>query len=94
MKSDAVVTNPTHYAIALRYDPDEAPAPRVLLKGVRKRALRIKELAAEFDVPTFENRSLAHALYENVPEEEEIPEELYPAVAAILAEVYEQRGDV
>ena len=94
MKSDAVVTNPTHYAIALRYDPEEAPAPRVLLKGVRKRALRIKELAAEFDVPTFENRSLAHALYENVPEEEEIPEDLYPAVAAILAEVYEERGDV
>jgi len=94
MKSDAVVTNPTHYAIALRYDPEEAPAPRVLLKGVRKRALRIKELAAEFDVPTFENRSLAHALYENVPEEEEIPEDLYPAVAAILAEVYEERGAI
>jgi len=91
MKSDAVVTNPTHYAVALRYDPDEAPAPRVLVKGVRKRALYIKELAAEFDVPTFENRSLAHALYENVPEQEEIPEDLYPAVAAILAEVYDQQ---
>jgi flagellar biosynthetic protein FlhB len=93
MKSDAVVTNPTHYAVALRYDPDEAPAPRVLIKGVRKRALHIKELAAEFGVPTVENRSLAHALYENVPEEEEIPEDLYPAVATILAEVYNQTGE-
>ena len=89
MKSDTVVTNPTHYAVALRYDPDEAPAPRVLVKGVRKRALRIKELAEEFGVPMVENRSLAHALYENVPEEEEIPEDLYPAVATILAEVYQ-----
>ncbi len=93
MKSDTVVTNPTHYAVALRYDPDEAPAPRVLVKGVRKRALRIKELADEFGVPMVENRSLAHALYENVPEEEEIPEDLYPAVATILAEVYNQTGE-
>jgi len=89
MKSDAVVTNPTHYAVALRYDPEEAPAPRVMVKGVRKRAVYIKDLAEEFDVPTFENRPLAHALYENVPEEEEIPEDLYPAVAAVLAEVYD-----
>jgi len=93
MKSDTVVTNPTHYAVALRYDPEEAPAPRVLVKGVRKRALYIKELAAEFGVPTVENRSLAHALYENVPEEEEIPEDLYPAVATILAEVYKQQSN-
>jgi flagellar biosynthetic protein FlhB len=91
MKSDAVVTNPTHYAVALRYDPEEAPAPQVLLKGVRKRALHIKQLAEEHEVPMVENRSLAHALYENVPEEEEIPEDLYPAVATILAEVYKQQ---
>jgi flagellar biosynthetic protein FlhB len=91
MKSDVVVTNPTHYAIALRYDPEEAPAPRVLVKGVRKRALRIKELAAELDIPTIENRPLAHTLYDNVPEAHEIPEDLYPAVAAILAEVYSER---
>ncbi len=93
MKSDTVVTNPTHYAIALRYDPEEASAPQVLLKGVRKRALHIKQLAEKHDVPMVENRSLAHALYENVPEEEEIPEDLYPAVATILAEVYEQQRD-
>ena len=92
LKADVVVTNPTHYAIALYYDPAKAAAPQVLVKGMRKRALRIKTLAAEMDVPTVENRPLAHALYDGVPEEEEIPEELYPAVAAVLAEVYRQRG--
>jgi len=92
MKSDVVVTNPTHYAIALRYDPEEAPAPQVLVKGIRKRALHIKQLAADLGVPTVENRPLAHALYDSVPEEQEIPEDLYPAVAAVLAEVYSERS--
>ena len=92
MKSDVVVTNPTHYAIALHYDPDVAAAPTVLAKGMRKRALRIKALAAELDVPMVENRPLAHALYDSVPEEQEIPEDLYPAVAAVLAEVYNERN--
>lgn len=88
LQSDVVVTNPTHYAVALSYDPDQAPAPRVLLKGMRKRALRIKSLAQEFDIPIKEDPPLARALYSTVPEEEEIPQELYQAVAAILAEVY------
>ena len=91
LQADVVVTNPTHYAVALRYDAEEAPAPRVLVKGIRKRALRIKALAAEHGVPTIEDRPLARALYDTVPEEQEIPEELYPAVAAILAEVYRKR---
>lgn len=93
LKSDVVVTNPTHYAVALRYDPDEAAAPRVMIKGIRKRALRIKALAQELDVPTVENRPLARALYHNVDVEQEIPEDLYPAVAAILAEIYRDRDD-
>jgi flagellar biosynthetic protein FlhB len=88
MKSDVVVTNPTHYSVALSYDPDLSPAPRVMVKGIRKRALRIRELAAEFDVPIREEPPLARALYASVPEQEEIPEELYRAVAVILAEVY------
>ena len=92
LQADVVVTNPTHYAIALRYNPDESPAPRVLVKGIRKRALRIKALATELDVPMIEDRPLARALYDTVPEEHEIPEELYPAVAAILAEVYRRKG--
>ncbi len=92
MKSDVVVTNPTHYSVALSYDPDRSPAPRVMVKGIRKRALRIRELAAEFDVPIREEPPLARALYASVPEQEDIPEELYRAVAAILAEVYRQSG--
>ena len=92
MKADVVVTNPTHYAVALSYDPDEAAAPRVLVKGVRKRALRIRELARSFDVPIREEPPLARALYASVDEQEEIPHELYQAVAAILAEVYRDRG--
>ena len=91
MKSDVVVTNPTHYAIALRYNPGEAAAPQVLIKGVRKRALRIKEMAAQQGVPQVENRPLAHALYDSVPEGDEIPEDLYPAVAAVLADIYRER---
>jgi len=91
MKSDVVVTNPTHYAVALRYDPDDSAAPRVIVKGIRKRALRIKELAAEFRIPTVEDRPLARALYASVDERTEIPEELYPAVAALLAEIYRER---
>lgn len=92
MKSDVVITNPTHYSVALSYDPGEAPAPRVMLKGVRKRALRIRELAHEFDVPIVEEPPLARALYASVDEQEQIPNELYQAVATILAEVYRQQG--
>ncbi|MDX1530356.1 MAG: EscU/YscU/HrcU family type III secretion system export apparatus switch protein [Rhodothermales bacterium] len=91
LQADVVVTNPTHYAIALRYAPEEGGAPRVLAKGVRKRALRMKALAAEHAVPTVEDRPLARALYAAVPEGQEIPEDLYAAVATILAEVYRQR---
>lgn len=92
LNSDVVITNPTHYSVALSYDPNEAPAPRVMLKGVRKRALRIRELARAFDVPIIEEPPLARALYASVDEQEQIPEELYQAVATILAEIYRQRG--
>lgn len=92
MKADVVVTNPTHYAVALRYDPAEFDAPQVLVKGIRKRALRIKELAKEYKIPLVEDRALARALYASVEEMKVIPEELYPAVAAILAEIYRYRS--
>ena len=91
IKSDFVVTNPTHYAVALHYDAAVAPAPRVMVKGIRKRALRIKALALENNIPVVEDPPLARALYRSVSEEQEIPEELYPAVAAILAAVYKKR---
>ena len=92
LKADVVVTNPTHYAIALYYNPEESPAPRVLVKGIRKRALRIKQLALDNGIPTMENRPLARALYATVEEQQEIPEELYQAVAAILIEIYQTEG--
>lgn len=91
IKSDFVVTNPTHYAVALNYDASIAPAPRVMVKGIRKRALRIKALALENNIPVIEDPPLARALYRSVSEEQEIPEELYPAVATILAAVYKDR---
>ncbi len=92
LQADVVVTNPTHYAIALRYDPVAGGAPLVLVKGIRKRALRIKGLALEKGIPTVEDRPLARALYAAVPEGAEIPDTLYAAVAAILAEVYRTRA--
>ncbi len=90
--ADVVVTNPTHYAVALRYDPAADGAPVVLAKGVRKRALRIKALAADLGVPTVEDRPLARALHATVDEGQAIDESLYPAVAAVLAEVYRRRA--
>ena len=92
LKADVVVTNPTHYAVALQYDAKVAPAPRVLVKGIRKRALRIRQLALENKTPIVENPPLARALYGSVSESQEIPEELYPAVATILAAIYRKKG--
>lgn len=90
MNSDAVVTNPTHYAVGLTYDPDTAEAPEVTIKGMRKRALKIKRIADDNDIPIVENPPLARALHSSVEVEEQIPPELYPAVAALLAEIYRQ----
>jgi len=84
-RADVVITNPTHYAVALRYDLTEAPAPMVLAKGVDRIAKRIRDLAIENDVPLVENPPLAQALYKQVEIGETIPEEMYQAVAAILA---------
>ena len=92
LQADVVVTNPTHYAVALQYNAKIAPAPRVLAKGIRKRALRIRQLAKEINTPIVENPPLARALYGSVAELQEIPEELYPAVATILAAIYRKQG--
>ncbi len=93
LKSDVVVTNPTHYAVALKYDRHEDDAPHVVIKGIRKRALRIKHFALENDVPVVEDKPLARALYDGVAEGQTIPEDLYTAVATILAEIYRDRGE-
>lgn len=86
--ADVVITNPTHLAVALKYDAGTAQAPVVLAKGADYLALQIKEKAKEADVEIVENKPLARMLYANVEIGEEIPPELYQAVAEILAAVY------
>ncbi len=91
--ADVVVTNPTHVAVALKYDVDAMGAPRVVAKGQRLVAQRIKELAREAGVPLVENKPLARALFKVVRIGEEIPEELFKAVAQVLAFVFQlKRG--
>lgn len=90
--ADVIIANPTHIAIALRYDPTEAPAPIVLAIGERKVAERIKKIAYENDVPVIENKPLARALLATAQVGSMIPAELYAAVAEILAFVFRQRA--
>lgn len=92
--ADVVITNPTHYAIALKYDRQRMAAPVVLAKGVDIMAQAIKKIAKENNVTLVENRFLARELYEQVEENEAIPESLYAAVAEILAYVYRLKGKV
>ncbi len=87
-QADVVITNPTHFAVALRYDLAIADAPVVVAKGQDFLARRIKEVAAENGVEVVENKPLARMLYHNVPLDAKIPEELYQAVAEVLAFVY------
>jgi flagellar biosynthetic protein FlhB len=87
-KADVVIKNPTHYAVAISYDPEKFNAPVVVAKGKDKVALRIIEIAAENDVITMENRPLARALYDNVEVDMQIPSEFYQSVAEVLAFVY------
>lgn len=91
-KADVVVTNPTHYAVALRYDPTTSPAPFVVAKGVNKVAEKIKSIARSHGIPIRENRPLARSLYQSVEIGDPIPEDLYKAVAAILAEIWRMQG--
>ncbi|MDR2574217.1 MAG: flagellar biosynthesis protein FlhB [Desulfovibrio sp.] len=93
-KADVVITNPTHIAVALRYNSGEAPAPVVLAKGVDHLAEKIKEVAREHKIPIRENVPLARALYKAVDIGEMIPEELYKAVAAVLASVWKLKPNI
>ncbi|MGI6119829.1 MAG: flagellar biosynthesis protein FlhB [Desulfosporosinus sp.] len=87
-KADVVITNPTHIAVALRYNIDEQKAPYVVAKGQDQIALRIRELAKKYDLVIVENKPLARALYAQVEIGQGIPVELYKAVAEVLAFVY------
>ena len=90
-KADVIVTNPTHYAVALRYAEGETRAPVLLAKGADLVAARIRELAAEHRIPVVEAPPLARALYHHVELEQEIPVTLYRAVAELLAYLYQLR---
>ncbi|MGD8292208.1 MAG: EscU/YscU/HrcU family type III secretion system export apparatus switch protein, partial [Desulfobacterales bacterium] len=91
-EADVVITNPTRLAIALKFDPNEMIAPRVLAKGAGFIARRIREIAEENQVPLIEEKSLARGLYKLVDIGDYIPAELYRAVAEVLAYVYRLKG--
>ncbi len=87
-KASAVVVNPTHYSVAIRYDLESMAAPKVVAKGKNYLALRIRQIAVENNVPIVENQPLAQALYKSADVGQEIPVHLYRAVAEVLAYIY------
>lgn len=93
-KADVVITNPTHFAIALRYDQEKQDAPYVVAKGADYIAQKIKLVAKENDIIMVENRPLARALYSQVEIGDAIPEEFFKAVAEILAYVYRTKNKI
>ncbi|MCM1143214.1 MAG: flagellar biosynthesis protein FlhB [Blautia sp.] len=93
-EADVVITNPTHYAVAIKYDPELYDAPYVLAKGADYLAQRIKDTAKEHHIEIVENKPLARMLYANVEVGSVVPPELYQAVAEVLAFVYHLQGKV
>ena len=90
--ADVVITNPTHYSIALKYDPETMEAPLCVAKGIDEIALRIREVAKQHDIILYENRPLARTLYDTVEIDETIPVEQYQAVAEVISFVFKQKG--
>ena len=93
-EADVIITNPTHYSIALEYKMDDMPAPKVVAKGIDHLAMRIREVAKANDVPLVENAPLARALYASVDLNEEIPAEHFKAVAEVIGFIMRQKGGV
>ncbi|HSW05115.1 flagellar biosynthesis protein FlhB [Aquabacterium sp.] len=91
-KADLVVMNPTHYAVALKYEDGSMSAPRVVAKGADLLAMRIRDLAKEHKVPVLQLAPLARALYANTEVDQEVPARLFQAVAQVLAYVYQLRA--
>ena len=93
-KADVVITNPTHLAVAIRYEPETMNAPCVIAKGADFLAEKIKEIARNSGVPIVENKLVAQVLYKMTPVEQAVPENLYKAIAEILAHIYslKQKG--
>lgn len=90
--ADVIIRNPTHYAVALRYDPEKDNAPRLVAKGQDELALRIVKIAEENDVTVIENKPLARGIYAVTPLDAEIPGEYYGVVAEILVQVYKLKN--
>jgi flagellar biosynthetic protein FlhB len=88
-EADVVITNPTHYAVALKYDSSKNQAPIVIAKGIDFLALRIKEVAKENSITIVENPALARALYDQIDLDREVPNEFYKAVAEIFTYIYD-----
>jgi flagellar biosynthetic protein FlhB len=93
-KADVVITNPTHYAVALKYDIGKKNAPKVVGKGVDEVAQRIKRVAVENNIPLYEDRELAKALYRTCEIGDEIPSNLFKAVAQVLAYIYKLKNKI
>jgi len=91
-KADVVITNPTHYAVALKYDRDTMDAPAVIAKGVDSMALKIREIAKENSVELIENRPLARELYNRLEVGDIIPDDLFRAVSFVYAELYKREN--
>lgn len=90
--ADVIITNPTHYAIALKYDDEQMDAPIIVAKGVDYLAMKIKEVAKKHQIVTVENKPLARALYSKAEIGDVIPEEFYKSIAEIIAYVYRLRN--
>jgi len=93
-EADVVITNPTHFAVALKYDDEVSKAPMLIAKGADHMARKIREVAKENNVEIVENPPIARALYESCEIDQEIPADLYQAVADILVFVYRQKGKI
>jgi len=87
-----IVTNPTHLAIALKYEEGKSEAPIVVAKGADLVAFKIREIAKENDIPIIENKPLARLIYKEVEIDEEIPAQMYQAIAEILALVFKMKN--
>ncbi len=86
--ADVVITNPTHYAVALKYEQGQSSAPKVVAKGIDYIAIKIKDIARKNKIPIIENPALARGLHDQLEVEQEIPEEFYKAIADIFSYVY------
>lgn len=91
-QADVVITNPTHFSIALKYDPETMEAPKCIAKGVDEIALRIREVAKEHDIVIYENKPLARALYDVIDIDDFVPPEHFRAVAEVISYVFKIKG--